>query len=61
MAGKWSNAACPGELIRNGEVSRKSYLWVINPLLYPGGPTGAIELGHGEAQERWRSGSGTQE
>ncbi len=61
MAGKWSNATSPGEWIRNGEVSRESYLWVINPLLYPRGPVGAMELGDGGAQERWRSGSGTQE
>ncbi len=61
MVGKLSNAASPDEWIRNGEVSRESYLWVINPLLYPGGPTGAIELGDGGAQEQWRSGSGTQE
>ncbi len=61
MAGKWSNAASSGKWIRNREVSRESYLWVINPLLYPGEPAGAMELGDGGAQERWRSGSRTQE
>ncbi len=61
MAGKWSNAASPGEWIRNGEVSRESYLWVINPILYTGEPAGAMELRDGWAQERWRSGSRTQE
>ncbi len=43
-AGKWSNAASPGEWIRNGEVSRESYLWETNPLLYPGVPVGELEL-----------------
>ncbi len=30
-------------------------------LIYPGEPAGAMELGDGGAQERWRFGSGTQE
>ncbi len=34
---------------------------MINPILYTGEPAGAMELGDGGAQERWRSGSRTQE
>ncbi len=34
---------------------------MINPILYTGEPAGAMELGDGETQEWWRSGSRTQE
>ncbi len=47
--------------MRNGELSRESYLRVDNPLLYPGKPAGAMELEDSGAHERWRSGSGKQD